>query len=179
MKKFFLTIAGLLTMVSLMGIMQVGAAAAKPGQSTHSSAAPSAQTRQADLAKLGGKLANGNKRLSATQLMGLGLKPASRQDVARLNRMQRANRTAKTAAVGTYYWYTWHNALFSWSDRYLISWFYYSSNYFGYIVVDNWKTCTLSGTGCIDAHAYTYFYYYYYYGTWYTYGYPGFGPYQS
>ena len=94
------------------------------------------------------------------------------------------------SAVGSYYWYTWHNARNSWADRYYSGPYYSYPWYPYYVIYDNWKTCTYSGGSCIDAHAYTYQYFLYYYpnSTWYYYntgGYDsgsygiGWGPYAS
>jgi hypothetical protein len=165
MKKFFLPIASLLTMVSLMGVAQAGVAAAKPsGQTTHAPPAVSAQQRQADLSKLG------SKRLSPQQMRALGLKKVTGSELARIKQLTSHKSTARTAAAGSYYWFTWHNARVSWSDRYYSGPYYSYPWYPYYVVYDNWKTCTYSGSSCQSAYAYTYGYYLYYYGSgWYYY----------
>lgn len=188
MRKTLTALASLVVMVGLVGAAQAGATA----PTTNAPPAVKASTRAADLSKLGS-----SKRLSAHQLKALGLKPLSRQQVARIKQLQKkSNGAARTSArtasvVGTNYWYTWENARNSWSDRYYSGPYYSYPWYPYYVVYDNWKTCTYSGTNCIDAHAYTYQYYLYYYpnGTWYYYGpggyqsnsttYGGWGPYSS
>lgn len=181
MKKILTTFASLAIMIGVVGMTQASAAAASP---LHTTSAPPAARVKAD-AKL--SFLKEDKRLDRQQLKALGLKPLSSQEVARIHGLSRSNGTAKTAAVGSYYLYSWHNYLFSWADRYYSEYsYYYNSNesVYYYFYYDNWKTCTTTGSGCIDAHAYTYFYYeyLYYYGTWYSYGpygYPGYGPYSD
>jgi len=164
------------------------ATAAKASSSATTKAPPalSASTMNADLAKL-----KSGKRLSARQLKKLGLKQVSRKELARIKQLRKQSTGARTAQVGATPWYTWRNARNSWADRRYSGPYWHITDWQPYYVVyDNWKTCTYSGTGCIDAHAYTYKYllrwrynglWYYYDTTGYTtdpYG-PGWGPYPS
>ena len=150
MKKYLMTLASLMMMIGLMGSTQVGAAAAKPsGETTHAPPAISVATREATLPKLD------SKRLSAQQLKGL--KPASHQQLAGIKQLQKNKAAARAATAGTYYWTTYHYYGNIWVDRYYSGPYYsYSPWYPYYVVYDNFKVCTASGTGCYSANAYTY-----------------------
>jgi hypothetical protein len=183
MNKTLTSLASLAVVVGL-----VGTAHATAAPTTSAPPEVSAATRAADLSKLN----LGSKRLSKIELKALGLKPLARRDVARVKRLQAQREgTATASAAGSYYWYTWQNARNSWSDRYYSGAYYSYPWYPYYVVYDNFKTCTYSGTDCLDGHAYTYQYYLYYYpnSTWYYYNtggyqsnstdYSGWGPYSS
>jgi hypothetical protein len=189
LKKTLAALASLAVMVGTVGAAQAGthAPTRHAARSTKAPPAVKASTRAADLAKF-----RSGKRLSARQLRALGLKPLSHRQVARIKKLQKMSKHRATmSAVGAHYWFTWQNARNSWSDRYYSGPYYSYPWYPYYVVYDNWKTCTFSGTNCIDAHAYTYQYYLYYYpnGTWYYYNtggyqsnsvnYSGFGPYAN
>jgi hypothetical protein len=185
MKKYLLTIASLLTMVGLMSVASVNALAAKPAaRTTHAPPAVSLGTREQALSALG------NKVLTREQLKALGLKRVPRAELARIKTLRKHAGGVRVATAGTNYWYTWQNDRNSWVDRYYSGPYYSYPWYPYYVVYDNFKTCTYSGTGCIDGDAYTFQYLLYYYpnGTWYYYNtgayqgsstnpYGGFGPY--
>jgi len=184
MKKVLLILASLALLVGVVASAQSSARPSKTALTTKAPPALSASTRAADLSRLG------NKHLSTKQLKALGLKPASRQQVARIKQLQKSSSksVARSSHVGTYAWYTNHYYGNTWQDvRYsgTYTWGYWDPYY---VIYDNFKTCNNSGTGCIDADAYTYQYLLHYTpnNTWYYYG-PsgyttghqlvGFGPY--
>ena len=189
MKKSLIAIASALACVGMVTSAEASPAKAvrsAAAQTTNAPAAVDAATRAADLAKLG------NGRLTAHQIKKFGLKPVSGAQLARIKSLQKASHgVASASTVGSYFWYTWQNARNSWSDRYYSGPYYSYPWYPYYVVYDNWKTCTYSGTSCLSAHAYTYQYYLYYYpnGTWYYYNtggyqsnstnYSGWGPYYA
>jgi hypothetical protein len=186
------TLAALASLALVSGFAGTATAAT----STPTAKAPpavSAATQAADLSKLKADLSKlGNAKLTAAQAKSLGLQKASSKDVARLKQLQKQNSSqAKASHVGSYFWYTWHNARNSWVDRFYSGPYYSYPWYPYYVIYDNFITCNYSGTGCIDADAYTYQYYLYYYpnGTWYFYNTcsyqsdsiscSGWGPYSS
>jgi len=185
MKKILLILASLALLVGVVGSAQAGSSSARPSKNALTTKAPtalSASKRAADLSKLA------NKHLSSKQLKALGLRKASPQQVARIKQLQKSSKAAKTSHVGPYAWFTRQYAGNTWQDvRY--SGPYYSGYWSPYYVIyDNFKTCTNSGTGCIDADAYTYQYllrwspnntYYYYGPSGYSTGHQavGYGPY--
>jgi len=176
MKKILLLLASLALLVGVVASAQSNARPSNTALTTKAPRALSASTRAADLSKLG------NKRLSSKQLKALGLKPASRQQLARLKQLQKSSKSvARTSHVGTYAWYTNHYYGNTWQDvRY--SGPYYSGYWSPYYVIyDNFKTCTNSGTGCIDGDAFTYQYFLHYTpnNTWYYYGPSGYTTYHQ
>ena len=164
MKKILTAFVSLAIIVGVAGVAQAGIAP-KPGRTT--SAPPAFKAHPS--ARLMSSLQSGY-RLSRQQLAALRFKPISGHQLA-LVKEQASHTTksqAKTATVGQYYWYTANNAGYSWYDRYYSSWFYTNNNpstYYRYIF-DNWKTCMLTGGGCIDANAWTWFVKYDNYGAW-------------
>ena len=140
MKKILTAFVSLAIIVGVAGVAQAGIAP-KPGRTT--SAPPAFKAHPS--ARL----------MSALQSV--------KEQASHTTKSQ-----AKTATVGQYYWYTANNAGYSWYDRYYSSWFYTNNNpstYYRYIF-DNWKTCMLTGGGCIDANAWTWFVQYDNYGAW-------------
>jgi hypothetical protein len=118
-------------------------------------------------------------RLDSAGLKALGVKKLKGKKLATAQNLQaEANAQGEfgTQRVGTYYWYSWQYTDWFWVDTYY-DFSYYSGDYYYYTVFDNYKVCTLSGTGCIAAGAYTYYYLLYYYGSWYYYG--PYGPYAG
>ena len=88
--------------------------------------AVSASHRAADLSKLNHSLAKlHNKKLTAKQASALGLHALSRDQVARLAKLQKSQ-AAKAADVGTYFWYRFQGSPgFLWVNR------DYSGPYYG------------------------------------------------
>ena len=137
---------------------------AAPSQTTKAPPVIPAQTRNALLSQLARSLSKLGRGPTLQQLKALGLRPASRQQVARFKQLQ-SRHLARAATAGATYWYTWQYSGNIWVDD------YYSGPYFTdgatdlvdgsfyseyYIVYDNFKTCTSSGGDCLDASAYTY-----------------------
>jgi hypothetical protein len=168
LKKILMTLASLSLVIGLVGSAEAGATAPAPAQTTKAPAALAASTREAVLSKLGS-----SKHLSRQQLKALGLKPASRQQVARIKQLQKkSNRAARTSTVGCTYWYTHQYYGVIWIDSYYCGPYYSYPWYPYYVIYNNWKFCTTSGTNCINLNIWTYEYLVYYYpnSTWYYYG---------
>jgi hypothetical protein len=185
LKRIFATFVSFVMVIGLVGYAQAGATAGTSARTTKAPPAVQARTRNAMLSRL-----KSSKRLGRHQLKALGLKPLSRQQVARINQLYKSNGAAKAATAGTYYWYSYHYYGNIWVNRYYSGPYYSYPWYPYYVVYDNFLVCTASGTGCYDANAYTYSFDLYYYpnSQWYydgPAGYTltsqtvGFGPYSG
>ena len=168
MKKFFLTTASLLTMVSLMGVAQAGVAAAKPSKPTHASA------------HVGQVLSEAKAR---SMIRTGQLKPATARQAAKLNALvKNANTTARMSTQGNTEIGHYQEQGRLWYD-YRYTYGYSSSNYWYYYLYKNWQVCssgyagTASSGWCYSAYSYDYYYYVYYYGTYYIGGW--YGPYPG
>jgi hypothetical protein len=155
--KKFLTLLASIAM--LVGVATSASAAASADTSTAPAArkAPAAST----VAKL---IKNGQlKKVTAAQ------KPGLKKLIAMKGQ-------ARLATQGTYYIGSYQEQGRLWYD-YRYSYWYSSSNYYGYYYYKNWKVCNTSYSYCLAAGSYDYYYYIYWYGTWYYGGW--YGPYSG
>jgi len=165
MKKYLLTIASLIAVVSLTGLAQLSTALAKSGHTArvtpHAHALSEAAVR-ADIRS--GKL----RRVTA-------------QQAAKLNaQTKKAQAKVGTRTVGNYYIGRYQEQGRLWYDEYC-TYEYYSSNYEVVICYKNWIICTSgypSSGYCLDTNLYDYESWIYYYGTWYG-PYGPYGPYTG
>jgi hypothetical protein len=173
LKKYLLTTASLLAVVSLMGVAQLGTAVAKQGKTTHASA----------------HVRHALSEASARTLIRTGkLKPVTAKQAAKLNarvktklnaRVKSGKTMARTSQVGGNYFGRYQEQGRLWYDE-TYDFGYSSSNYYYYYYYKNWLVCSsdYSSSGyCLDANSYDYYYYIYYYGTWYYGGW--YGPYSG
>jgi hypothetical protein len=104
------------------------------------------------------------------------LKPVTAAQMPGLKKLLKTKADARLATQGTYYIGSYQEQGRLWYD-YRYSYWYSSSDYYGYYYYKNWKVCNTSYSYCLGADSYDYYYYIYYYGTWYYGGW--YGPYSG
>ena len=148
-----------LTLVSVsLTIGLAGAAQAHRGRITNAPPALPASVRNAELSALMSKVAKlhveGGTRLSARELSALGLTRVPGRMAARFTRLAKSTR-ARTATVGSTYWFTYQYYGHFWADVYYDGPFYDQYGEPFYNVFSNYKICDSQGANCIDLNTFT------------------------